>query len=84
MSEIKYKFASLKELYQRELTKKGVSESDIEFVLGLIEESKKDENLNRMENDCWKKMQERGLVETFEEISMAHSIKWEHSNESDF
>ena len=37
-------YASLKELYQCELTKKGVIQSDIDFVISLIEESDLDDD----------------------------------------
>lgn len=75
--------ASLKELYQRELAKKGVSQNDIDFVISIIKESDLDENLNRMNNDYWMKLQERGLLDVFEEVSKENNIVWTHSNEEE-
>lgn len=76
-------YASLKELYQCELAKKGVIQSDIDFVTSLIEESDLDEGLNRMSNDYWKLLQKRGLLEIFEEVGKENNIVWNHSNEEE-
>lgn len=81
MSDNKYKYASLKELYEHELLAKNVSQSDILFVLSLITESNIDEGLCRMENDYWKKLQERELLDIFEEINRANNILWNHMND---
>ena len=77
------KYASLKELYQRELVKKGVTQIDIDFILGLIKESDLDEHLNRMGKDYWNKPQEKGLLDVFEEVSKENNIVWTHSNEEE-
>lgn len=71
----------LKEIYRRELEKKNVLNDIIETVLSLIKESRKDGNLYRMENDCWKKLEEIDILNTFNEISIEQNIKWYHSNE---
>jgi hypothetical protein len=76
-------YASLKELYQHELAKKNINQSDIDFVVSLIRESDSDERLNRMDNNYWKELQNRGLLEIFEEISKENNIVWNHSNEEE-
>lgn len=76
-------YASLKELYQHELAKKNINQSDIDFVVSLIRESDSDERLNRMDNNYWKELQKRGLLEIFEEISKENNIVWNHSNEEE-
>ena len=72
---------NLKSQYESELRAKGVSNEDIQFILNLITEWDEDENLCRMDNDYWKKLEERGLLEIFEEISEVQGIKWTHSND---
>lgn len=72
---------NLKSQYESELRAKGVSNEDIQFILNLITEWDEDENLCRMDNDYWKKLEERGLLEIFEEISEEQGIKWTHSND---
>lgn len=36
-----------------------------------------------MDNDYWKGLKERGLLEVFEEINNALGIVWSHSNEAE-
>lgn len=36
-----------------------------------------------MDNDYWKKLTERGLLDVFEDINKANGIVWSHSNESE-
>lgn len=36
-----------------------------------------------MDNDYWKGLKERGLLEVFEEINNAKGIVWSHSNEAE-
>lgn len=76
-------YASLKELYQRELAKKNVIQSDIDFIVSLIRESDLDERLNRMSNNYWKELQSRDLLDIFEEVSKENNIVWNHSNEEE-
>ena len=81
-NEEKY-YTSLKELYQCELAKQGVTQLDIDLILGLIKESTLDENQNRMNNDYWKKLQEKGLLDVFEKVSRENNIVWNHFNEEE-
>lgn len=83
MIEESKKCPSLKELYSRELAKKNVNQCDIDFILNLISESILDEKMNRMENDYWKKLQEKGLLDVFEEVTKENNIVWNHSNEEE-
>lgn len=76
-------YVSLKELYERELFARNVSNDNIQYVLNLISESDIDPNSYRMENDYWIKLKEKGLLEVFDEISKAHHIVWNHSNEEE-
>ena len=76
-----FRYSSLKELYERELSVRSVSSENIRFVLSLIQESPLDENLSIMDNDYWKGLKGRGLLEVFEEINNANGIVWSHSNE---
>jgi hypothetical protein len=78
-----FRYSSLKELYERELSIRNVSSENIRFVLSLIQESPLDENLSIMDNDYWKGLKERGLLEVFEEINNALGIVWSHSNEAE-
>lgn len=78
-----FRYSSLKELYERELSIRNVSSENIRFVLSLIQESPLDENLSIMDNDYWKGLKERGLLEVFEEINNAKGIVWSHSNEAE-
>ena len=68
-------------MYERELSVRSVSPENIRFVLSLIQESPLDENLSIMDNDYWKRLKERDLLDVFEEISKANGIVWSHSNE---
>lgn len=70
-------------MYERELSIRNVSSENIRFVLSLIQESPLDENLSIMDNDYWKGLKERGLLEVFEEINNAKGIVWSHSNEAE-
>ena len=81
-NEEKY-YTSLKKLYQCELAKQGVTQFDIDLILGLIKESTLDENQNRMNNDYWKKLQEKGLLDVFEKVSRENNIVWNHFNEEE-
>lgn len=76
-----FRYSSLKELYERELSVRSVSPENIRFVLSLIRESPLDENQSIMDNDYWKRLKERDLLNVFEEISKAKGIVWSHSNE---
>lgn len=78
-----FRYSSLKDLYERELSIRNVSSENIRFVLSLIQESPLDENLSIMDNDYWKGLKERGLLEVFEEINNAKGIVWSHSNEAE-
>ena len=78
-----FRYSSLKELYERELSVRSISSENIRFVLSLIQESPLDENLSIMDNDYWKGLKERGLLEVFEEINNAKGIVWSHSNEAE-
>lgn len=78
---INYRYSTLKELYERELYVRGVSRTDIQFVLSLIRESELDENLSIMDNDYWEKLQEKKLLDVFDEINKVNGIEWSHSNE---
>lgn len=80
---IKYRYSTLRELYERELYIRGVTHADIQFVLSLIHESKLDENLSIMDNDYWEKLLERGLLDVFEDVNKDNGIVWTHSNEAD-
>ena len=75
---------TLQELYQRELKKKDVSPEDIDFVLSLISESELDQNLNKMPNDYWQQLENRGLLEVFERVNRENYIEWHHSNEPEY
>lgn len=75
------RYITLKELYEKELRKRGVSNDDIQFVLSLIRESRLDEDQSIMDNDYWKRLQERNLLDVFEEINKKHNIEWLHLNE---
>ncbi len=77
-----YRYSTLRELYEKALDKKGVNQSDIQFVLSLIKESSLDEIFVIMENDYWKKLSERGLLSVFEDINKEHGINWEHHNDA--
>ena len=83
MIEEKKKYSSLKELYSSELAKKNVKQCDMDFILNLISESSLDEDMNRMDNDYWKKLQEKGLLDVFEEVNKENNIVWNHSNEEE-
>lgn len=76
-----FRYTSLKELYERELSVRGVSPENIGFVLSLIRASPLDENQMIMDNDYWKELKGRDLLEVFEEINNAKGIVWSHSNE---
>lgn len=80
---INYHYSTLKDLYERELYAKGVLQNDIQFVLSLIHESDIDENLSIMDNDYWERLQEKKLLDVFEEINKANGIVWSHSNEKE-
>lgn len=80
---IKYRYSTLRELYERELYIRGVTHADIQFVLSLIHESKLDENLSIMDDDYWEKLLERGLLDVFEDVNKDNGIVWTHSNEAD-
>ena len=77
-----FQYSSLKELYERELYVRDVSQTNIDFILSLIRESPSDENLSIMNNDYWEKLQERDLLDVFEEINKAKGIVWSHSNDN--
>lgn len=72
---------TLQEVYQRELERRGISQEDIDFVLSLISESELDPYLNRMSNDYWQQLENRGLLEVFEEVNRENNFEWYHSNE---
>jgi hypothetical protein len=69
------RYSTLRELYERELYIRGTTQTDIQFVLSLIRESPLDENLSIMDNDYWKKLTERGLLDVFEDINKANGIE---------
>ena len=77
------KVDSLKGLFERELRLKNVLEENIKYILDLITEMDSDSNLNRMDNDAFDKLEERGLKDVFDEICDKYGIKWNHSNEPD-
>lgn len=81
MTNKKHTYSTLKELYEKELSVREVSQVDIEFVLSLIRESRLDENQCIMDNDYWERLKERNLLDVFEEINKAYSIVWSHSIE---
>ena len=72
---------NLKSKYEGKLRAKGISNEDIQFILNLITEWDEDEYMCRMDNDYWKRLEERRLLEVFEEVSEELSIKWTHSND---
>lgn len=78
---INYRCSTLRELYEKELYIRGVTKTDIQFVLGLIRESRLDENLSIMDNECWERLEERNLLDVFKEINKVNGIVWSHSNE---
>lgn len=71
----------LRNIFQRELEIKGISNNDIQFVLSLINETDIDSNMYFMENSAYNQLVERDLWVVFEEINEKHSIRWNHSNE---
>lgn len=71
----------LRSLYQRELEKKGISDTDTQFVLSLIKETNIDPNMYVMENSSYRKLVEKKLWDVFQEINEKYSIQWNHSNE---
>lgn len=77
------KVDSLKGLFERELRLKNVLEENITYILDLITEMESDSNLNRMDNDAFDKLEERGLKGVFDEICDKYGIKWNQSNELD-
>lgn len=80
---LNHRYSTLKELYERELYIRGVTQTDIQFVLSLIRESKLDENQSIMDNDYWESLKERNLLDVFEAINKANGIVWSHSNEEE-
>lgn len=74
---------SLKALYERELRNRSFGEDDIKFVLNLITEMDIDPRLNRIDNDAFQKIKERGpeLEKAFNEINEKYNISWTHNNE---
>lgn len=76
-----YRYSTLKELYERELYIRGVTRTDIQYVISLIHDSTLDENLSTMDNDYWEKLKERKLLDVFEEINKTNGIVWTHLNE---
>jgi hypothetical protein len=76
-----YRYSTLKELYEKELYIRGVTLTDIQYVISLIHNSTLDENLSTMDNDYWEKLKERKLLDVFEEINKTNGIVWTHSNE---
>lgn len=71
----------LRSLYQRELEKKGISDTDTQFVLSLIKETNIDPNMYVMENSSYRKLVEKKVWDVFQEINEKYSIQWNHSNE---
>ncbi|MBQ9077313.1 MAG: hypothetical protein IJY31_05660 [Muribaculaceae bacterium] len=63
------------------LQSKGVTSEDIVFILNLIKDDSKDENLKVMNNDAFSKLQSKNLALQFEESCQELNIKWYHSNE---
>lgn len=78
---IKNPYASLKELYERELSIQNVSYDKINIVLNLIKEGCRDADLNRMDDDYRATLESIGVLEAFDEISNKYGIKWRYSSE---
>lgn len=55
----------LRSLYQRELEKKGISDTDTQFVLSLIKETNIDPNMYVMENSSYRKLVEKKTMGCF-------------------
>lgn len=54
---------------------------DVEFIMNVIKEHKDDSCLLYMENDAYRKMQERGIEEQFNDVCNKLKIKWAHCND---
>lgn len=73
--------SSLIALYERELRIHNRNEDEIEFVKSLIHEGCEDSSLYIMNNDAWRTLQERSLLDVFEKISHDNNIQWHHDNQ---
>ena len=75
------KMEDLEGKIRRVLLKEHMNEEDIQFILDLIYTSDRDENLKIMNNDAFRKLEERGLNEIFENVCEKLHINWHHDND---
>lgn len=55
---------------------------DAEFIMDIIKEHKDDSYLLYMENDAYKRMEERGIEKQFNDVCNKLKIQWTHYNGS--